>query len=350
MSAAQIQKDCRVALTSEDDILDCVARHFGNSHPRLILGRGDDCAMFQGSKKFCASADLFLEDIHFRRTYFEPGEIGHKALAVNISDLAACGAKPVAFTLCLGLPPDLDMSWLDSFFSRMASLAAQYNMILAGGDLSRCEKLHISITVFGENLDGCEFLRRGGSMPGDSIFVVGPIGLARVGLSELEEIGREAMKKWPESCGAHLCPQPQVGAGLMLARAGNNARPPALMDLSDGILRDLPRLLGQNGELGSHSKRLGADIALSSACLPPEVVEYALEHDLDPALEALTGGEDYALLGSCAPDMVGALSTAIPGFYQIGQVTDMGRIVCNGLDVTDLVGFDHFENGSRTEA
>lgn len=262
------------------------------------------------------SSDLFLEDVHFRRRYFTAEDIGHKALAVNISDLAACGARPLAFTLNLGLPVWVDMAWLESFFKGMAALAGQQRMALAGGDLSRCECLHVSVTVWGEAADPGGFLVRGGSMPGDSLFVVGSLGLARVGLQVLEKYGRAALENWPAACAAHLRPDPQVDAGLMLARAGFNARPPALMDLSDGIIRDLPRLLGLSGELragaesagnasaGPASARtsgLGAAILLPQGLLHPEVLRYAESHGKNPVHEALLGGEDYALLGSCAP-------------------------------------------------
>ena len=89
---------------SEDGILACLGRHFPQTGPSLLLGRGDDCAVLRGGKPLAVSSDLFLEDVHFRRSYFTPEETGYKALAVNVSDLAACGARPAAFTLCLGLP------------------------------------------------------------------------------------------------------------------------------------------------------------------------------------------------------------------------------------------------------
>lgn len=329
---------------SEDAILQCLAKYFDNSHPGLHLCRGDDCAIIKKGSDICVSSDLFLEDVHFRRSYFAAGDVGHKALAANISDLAACGAKPLAFTLCLGLPAWADMDWLDAFFAGMSELAHKHRMALAGGDLSRSQSLHISIAVFGENLEGCGFLRRGGSMPGDILFVIGPIGLARVGLFELEASGREAIAIWPAACSAHLRPEPQVGAGLMLARAGHNSRPPALMDLSDGILRDLPRLLGQNGELGSHSKTLGANLDVPLAMLHGEILAHAAKYGQDPVLEALAGGEDYALLGACAPDMLAALNAAIPGFQPIGEITADGAIICNGKPIPAEAGFDHFEN------
>lgn len=335
-----------LSLTSEDGILACLGRHFPNTHPSLLLGRGDDCAVLRGDRPLCVSSDLFLEDVHFRRAYFTPEELGHKALAVNVSDLAGCGARPLAFTLCLGLPDWADMEWLDAFFRGMAKLAREQRMALAGGDLSRCRNLHVSVTVWGESVQAGQsavFLSRGGSMPGDTLFVVGPLGLARVGLSALESRGRAALEDWPMACAAHLRPEPQVGAGLMLARAGCNARPPALMDLSDGLMRDLPRLLGLSGELGLHGDALGADLVLPQRLLPPELLRYAAQHGKNPVHEALLGGEDYALLGACAPDMLPALHAAIPGFFAIGTVTDGGGLVCNGESLDGLRGFDHFE-------
>ena len=339
---------------SEDSILACLGRHFPQTGPSLLLGRGDDCAVLKGTRPLAVSSDMFLEDVHFRRSYFTPAETGYKALAVNVSDLAACGARPVGFTLCLGLPRWVDTAWLDAFFSGMAGLAAGHNMVLAGGDLSSCERLHISVTVWGEPADPGNFLTRGGSMPGDVLFVVGRLGLARVGLNMLESQGRAAIEDWPAACAAHLHPEPQVDAGLMLARAGFNARPPALMDVSDGVMRDLPRLLGLTGELsaGGASGRgtLGAEILLARGQLHPEVVRHAEIQGKNPVHEALLGGEDYALLGTCAPDMLPPLHAAIPGLTSIGVVTAGGGLVCNNepLDrLASLRGFDHFDNSPQ---
>lgn len=331
-------------LLSEDDILACLGRHFPLQHRALTLGRGDDCAIFKGQTPLAVSSDLFLEDVHFRTSYFEPEEIGHKALAVNVSDLASCGVRPVAFNLCLGLPRWVDMAWLERFFSGMAALAREQNMALCGGDLSRSDTLHISISVFGEPSRAGLLLLRGGSMPGDTIFMVGTPGLARVGLAELEAHGRAACGQWPHACAAHLRPKPQVDAGLMLARAGANARPPALMDVSDGLARDLPRLLGLAGEPGAGrvGKPLGATLILPAGLLHPEVVRWSQEHGRNAVHQALLGGEDYMLLGTCAPDMLPSLHSAIPGLSSIGTITDDGRMFCNNEDMTVLRGFDHF--------
>ncbi|MBQ9405363.1 MAG: thiamine-phosphate kinase [Desulfovibrio sp.] len=332
---------------SEDGILALLDRHFPTTHPALKLGRGDDCAVLAEKGPLAVSSDLFLEDVHFRRSYFRPEDIGYKALAVNISDLAACGARPRGFELCLGLPESITIAWLEAFFSGMAGLARQHAMVLAGGDLSRSPSLHISLTVWGDSAGHEGFLVRGGSMPGDVLFVVGRLGLARVGLHILEERGREALRDWPDACAAHLRPQPQVDAGRMLARAGFNARPPALMDISDGLMQDLPRLLGQTGGLraSGHGVGFGAEIVLARGQLHPEVLRHAAHYGRDPVRETLLGGEDYALLGSCAPDMLPALNAAIPGLFSLGVVTDSGSIVCNNETLDGLRGFDHFAFG-----
>ncbi len=333
-------------LSSEDDILSTLGRYFPLRRSQgVLLGRGDDCALLAPERSMAVSSDLFLEDVHFRRSYATAEEIGHKALACNISDLAACGARPFAFTMNLGLPAGMDAAWVNDFFSGMGALAARYNMTLAGGDLSRSERVLVSITVFGEETGEGGFISRGGSMPGDVIFVVGRLGLARVGLQVMEQEGRTAMLAWPRACKALLAPEPQVDAGLMLARVAMNARPPAAMDVSDGLARDLPRLLGMAGEDGVRAamgRGLGAELLIPAGMLDAEVVNWARGYGRNPVHEALLGGDDYALLGTCAPDMLAALHAAIPGFWEIGTVTDTGQIFCNRECVDNLQGFDHF--------
>lgn len=331
-----------IPLSSEDTILECMSAYFDNSNPRLALGRGDDCAVLKNGRPLCVSSDMFLEDVHFRQAYFTAREVGHKALAVNISDLAACGARPVGFTLCLGLPAWVGMGWLMDFFEGMSHLAKKQKISLIGGDLSRSDKLYIAITVFGENIESCGFLGRGGAMPGDALFIVGRLGLARAGLMELEAHGRYAIKEWPACCQAHLCPIPQTNAGIMLAKAGFNARPPALMDISDGLIRDLPRLLVLDRVLEEHESGLGVDLSFPPDFYHPELLKYADSRGIDPSLFAIQGGEDYALLGACAADMLMPLRAAIPDFYCIGQITVSGRMLYDGHDISDEYGFDHF--------
>lgn len=330
------------SVASEDAVLACLDRHFPPAHPSLLLGRGDDCAVLRPCGPLCLSTDLFLEDVHFRRSYFTPREIGHKALAVNAGDLAACGAAPLAFTLGLGLPPDVDMPYLEELFRGMAELAAALRMGLAGGDLSRADKLCLALTVWGEGGKQAEgaggsWLSRGGAQPGEALFLVGGVGLARIGLEMLEREGRRALRQWPAACAAHLTPRPLTDAGGILARLGRSGvPPPALMDVSDGLARDLPRLLGMPGG------GLGADLVFPRDMLHEEQSRYAGLYGKDPVREAWLGGEDYALLGCCAPGLLPALHSALPALREIGSVTSSGRIRLNGSDVGGEAGFDHF--------
>ena len=328
------------APSSENAVLALVDKYFATAHPSLLLARGDDCAVLRPSGPLCLSTDLFLEDVHFRRAYFTPREIGHKALAVNASDLAACGAKPLAFTLSLGLPPDVGLDMLEGLFAGMSALAERLQMGLAGGDLSRSDKLCLSITAWGEgggrSGEGRHWLSRGGVQPGEAIFLIGAVGLARVGLALLESEGRKAVEEWPAACAAHLMPQPWVEAGQILSLLGQKEDPPALMDVSDGLARDLPRLLGMP------RSGLGAELLIPEAMLHKELARYAHSRGKHPAHEAYLGGEDYALLGACSPRLLSSLHTALPDLWEIGTVTANGNIRLNGALVREDLGFDHF--------
>lgn len=324
-------------LGSEDAILARIASHFPNTGEEVLLGRGDDCAVLRAGSPLCISTDLFMEDVHFRRGYFSPQDIGWKALAVNLSDLAACGARPSGFTVGLSLPPDADMELVDGLCEGMARLAEQASAPLVGGDLSRADRLHLCITVFGR---AAAPLLRGAPLPGDAVFLVGEIGLARTGLQLLEERGRSAIADWPSPCAAHLHPVPRLPEGLILAGLAAEWHPEkpeqsrlGLMDLSDGLARDLPRLLGSSG----------AELRLP----PPHPSIIRLMHErgeTDPEQaarrQALQGGEDYALLGTCPSDRLEEILTALPEARPLGFVTDDDAIRMDGKPVCG--GFDHF--------
>ncbi len=361
---------------SEEHILQVLEKYFPNRHPSLVLGRGDDCSIVRTQGNMCVSTDLFMEDVHFRTSYFSPQDVGHKALAVNISDIAAMGARPTAFSLGLAFPPHTEIAWLEGLFEGMARLAQKHNLVLSGGDLSKANVLTLCITIWGESANTknfgettAPFLTRGGAMPGDILFIVGDIGLARIGLEELEKHGSKAKEQWPAACAAHLCPEPQTEAGLILARSSLQVRPPVLMDVSDGLSRDIPRLLGMSEtQLSStqsssaqllheapntsnanskafhkslHSS-LGAQIVLPTALLHEEVLRHARMHDRCAAEQAWFGGEDYALLGACVPKLLPILHAALPKLRSIGTLTDRGYIELNGETITSCGGFDHF--------
>lgn len=330
-----------MSLHSEAFILELIDTHFPRTGLSLEVGRGDDCAVWRPQGALCVSTDLFMEDVHFRRSYFSPPDIGWKALAVNLSDIAAMGAVPTGFSLGLALPPDADVPLVDGLLSGMAELAhglsglglplLDKGVALTGGDISRAEKLHLCLTVFGEVQDGTA-LCRGQCAPGDAVFMVGRAGLARLGLLALEEFGASAKKEYPEACAAHVRPVPRLKEGLRLsALARQLGGRMGLMDVSDGLMRDLPRLVGENR---------GADIA------PPPIHEewrrYAAAKGWDNARlvnEVLRGGEEYALVGTCEGRHAAQVMVMLPEATLLGKVTNYG-FLCG--DERFSGGFDHF--------
>lgn len=338
--------------TSEQDFLNAIDRHFPARGDGLLLGRGDDCAILdtQGDAlgPLCVSTDLFVEGAHFRRSYFSPADIGHKALAAAASDLAAMGAAPVACALSLVLPEDVDDAFLDEMLASMAALSRRLGLPLAGGDLSRGPALILDLVVFGRPGPAGRLLRRGTLRPGDELVLVGDAGLARAGLLALEESGLAACKRWPAATAAHLRPEPRLADGQLLAGLPGVR---ALMDVSDGLARDIPRLLGQG--MGN-DKNLGADLSINESLLHPEALAFFQSHGQSrgesPVEAAVLGGEDYALLAGLAPSDPSAPSepsalsrvlAAFPAARHIGTVSALPGLRLNGAAFT-RAGFDHF--------
>ncbi|MGE4503900.1 MAG: thiamine-phosphate kinase [Desulfovibrionaceae bacterium] len=330
-------------LRSEQDFLRLIDEHFPDGPAAKLdgveLGRGDDCALVRTGGLVCVSSDLFLDTVHFRRSYFTPGEIGHKALACNLSDIAAMGCVPRFFSLDLLVGGDTDERFWSELLAGMAALAARHRVRLIGGDLSRSPLLGASVHIWGEPAPPGRVLRRGGAQPGDVLAVAGPVGMARAGLLALERSGNAARQAYPACTAAHLMPEPQVAAGLALAALAGVR---GAMDVSDGLARDLPRLLG----LDAHPEGgLGAELTIQSAedggPLHDEACRFATERGLDPAREAFLGGEDYCLLAALAPDAWDAAAESIPGLARIGTVASSPGIILNGKPFLEP-GFDHF--------
>jgi thiamine-monophosphate kinase len=377
-----------VTLSGEQDFLDLIDGVFPNQGSGLVLGRGDDCALLSVPGALCLSTDLFLEDAHFRRAYFAPEDIGYKALAVNVSDVAAMGGIPLGFSLGLAGPPELGRDFYFRLFSGMAELARATGCLLTGGDLSRAPTLTLCLTIWGRAA-GPEFLRRGRVRPGDVIFVhaglaedrveeaahtlarpgeagagganrgvsgpdsaghetaglelAGPelagLGLARAGLGVLEAgLGPDGVfippgPEFAAAVTAHLRPAVRLEAARKLARSGLAH---SLMDVSDGLAVDLPRLLAGTG--------LGADVQIDADQLHPELAAWCAARGLDPAAEAFAGGEDYSLLGSVAGTNWPALRRAVPGLCSIGRASSAPGLRVNG-GPPPSGGFDHFRAG-----
>lgn len=313
-------------LKSENHFLEIVSKAFPNTHKHMLVGRGDDCAVLACPAKLCLSSDLFLEDIHFRLKYFSPEDVGYKALAVNLSDLAAHGARPLGFNLNLIWPEYLDSNFCQRMLHGMADLARQFDIGLTGGDLSFGSNLGLAITIWGQSPE--RILLRGKCRPGDVIFLVGDIGLARCGLMILEH-EPELSEKFPLTTSRHLHPLPLVLEGEILAGIESVK---GLMDVSDGLVSDLPRFLAQDTGI-----EIDPDFPVH-----PEVKEYSQNKNHDPVIFSLTGGEDYALLGGCPPEQWPMIQSRIPSAWKLGTVIPEKGIFLSRKKI-QIKGFDHFE-------
>ncbi|XPV74842.1 MAG: thiamine-phosphate kinase [Desulfovibrio sp.] len=333
-----------MSFSSEEEFLTLIDRHFAQPsssspdpirEPATLYERGDDCSVLAVKEDLCISTDLFVEDIHFRRSYFPPEAIGHKSLAVNISDIAAMGAVPKGFTMCLTFPENVENAYWDKLLQGMGELADLFNIPLVGGDISAGDKLSFSITIWGQRADKGRFIPRKNCADGEVIFTVGKFGLAHGGLHLLE--AKKDTTPYPSLVKAHLYPEPQISAGMTLAKTDGVT---SLMDLSDGLARDLPRLLNLQQK---------ADLNISTDMLHPELIAWAGNNypagDASAIEAAVLGGEDYALLGTCTVEAVETLKHSIADFTPIGTVArrspEESSILLNGKAFSKK-GFDHF--------
>ena len=312
---------------------DLIAKYFTRTVTRAALGVGDDCALFApaAGMQLAVSSDMLVEGRHFLSTV-APDRLGHKALAVNLSDLAACGAKPMAFTLALALPR-VDERFHEGFARGLLALADAHGCELIGGDTTQ-GPLNLCITVFGEVPQGRALLRSG-AQPGDDLYVSGTLGDARLALEVLRgtvaldgdafERVRVAMEQ----------PQPRVALGLALRGLATSA-----IDVSDGLLGDLAHVLRRSS--------VGAEVRVDA--LPRSAVLRGLPLALQREC-TLAGGDDYELVFTAPP----AAATAVRAAAEHAQVavTRIGRIeAAAGLRLVDAQGravangygsFDHFK-------
>ena len=314
---------------------DLIARYFDRPVRRSPLGIGDDCALLQPAPgmQLAVTSDMLVEGRHFLSTV-DPRRLGHKALAVNLSDLAASGARPLAFTLSLALPT-ADAAWLAGFSKGLLALADAHQCELVGGDTTR-GPLCINITAFGEVPAGGALLRSG-ARAGDELWVSGTLGDARLALEAFR--GRIALPQAVfESARARLeQPQPRVALGQALVGIASSA-----IDVSDGLLGDLGHIL----------QRSGVGASVQAACAP-QLLAAAQGLVLDEAIVrelVFAGGDDYELAFTAPAAQRAAVEAAAT---QAGtRVTRIGVIDAEpGLRVLDaqgralaqdFTGFDHF--------
>ncbi|HEX2314910.1 MAG TPA: thiamine-phosphate kinase [Thermomonospora sp.] len=283
--------------------------------PAVALGPGDDAAVVAAPDgRVVATSDLLVEGRHFRRDWSGPYDIGRKAAAQNLADVAAMGARPTALLLGLAVPPDTEVEWALRLADGLREECAPLGASVAGGDVVRAPQVMLAITALGD-LGGAPPLTRSGARPGDVVAVRGRLGFASAGLGLLTE-GADGPA---ELLDAHRRPRPPYEAGPEARRLGATA----LVDVSDGLVQDL-------GHVAAAS---GVRVELDSASLPvPEALgPEGLRH-------VLTGGDDHAFAGTFPA------GTALPPTWTvIGRVTAGGPagVVVDGRPLTSG-GWDHF--------
>jgi thiamine-monophosphate kinase len=327
---------------------DLIARYFKRPPGRAAQGVGDDCALLQTSPgtQLAISSDMLVEGRHFLSTV-DPCKLGHKALAVNLSDLAACGAKPLAFTLALALPLS-DEVWLAQFSKGLFALADTHDCELIGGDTTR-GPLNICITVFGEVpvLSGrSQALLRSDAKVGDDLYVSGTLGDARLAL-EVFRGTRSVPAPVFEAARLRMeQPTPRVALGMALRGIAT-----AAIDISDGLVGDLGHILKQSAVGATVDVDSVLTLVAARAYYTPANGLSGSEISPDQWRDlALAGGDDYELLFTaplCARALVAAAAqTSQTPVTRIGQI-DKGR----GLRLIDGEGyavpnsyssFDHF--------
>ncbi len=316
---------------------DLIRRHFqrlGTALPaNVALGIGDDCALLQPAPghQLAVSTDMLVEGRHFLNGC-DPQALGHKALAVNLSDLAAMGARPLGFTLALALP-EADHAWLAAFAEGLFALADAHACPLVGGDTTR-GPLNICVTVFGELHTG-QALRRGAACAGDDLYLSGRTGEARLALALLQgEAWAGTLHAAPELRQRLDRPTPRLALGQALAGVAR-----AAIDVSDGLAGDLGHILQASG--------LGAEIDLPALPVAPALQALPPAHQWDCLLH---GGDDYELLftadpGSRAAIEAAAQASATP-VTRIGRFTaepGLWAVHANGTrHAVATRGFDHF--------
>jgi len=345
-------------VSGEDDLIDRVVRRLaGGRPPRGGLGVGDDAAVLPAGadqKPFLVTTDLFAEGVHFDRRLAPDVFIGWKALAAAASDIGAMGGIPSACLLSLGVPRGTSGTVVEAVFRSFGEESRAIGAPLVGGDLSRSAKgLILDVVVLGRPA-GKRPVLRSGARAGDGIWVSGPLGASAAGLLSLQKARRRTGRPWRPSLRAaspattailaHLRPRPPLAFGAALGRAGI---PTAMMDLSDGLAIDLPRLC--------LASRAGA--VVSQAGLPVHPAAAASLGRAAALRAALGGGEDYELLFTVPARREGALlrlaARLAPGCRRIGEI----RPASAGLRLLDLLGrrrawpgggWDHFARRARS--
>ena len=308
----------------------------GPKLPEVLEVQGDDCALLQikHGELLALSVDTSVAGRHFP-LQADPWAIGWRCLAIALSDLAAMAARPIGFTLAITLP-EADQDWLSEFSRGMRALADEAACPLIGGDTTR-GPLSMSVQVHGA-VKSQHHWRRSGARAGDKIVLLGPLGLAYLGLRSINENPAKALKRqeWSRAEAAYLLPRPLISEALRLAQGVTIS---AAIDVSHGLLADLQHLLA--------SSAVAAELDLKRLPIQPELIETL---GAEAALKAsLQGGDDYALLMTLAEEDFELARSLCPGLVSIGRCVPGAGIRTLEGKVLDPHGFNHFAEQTLDE-
>lgn len=323
-------------MTGEDALIATLREICATTAPHnLLFGIGDDAAAWRPSRSNVSviTTDALVEDVHFTLEAMSARDIGHRAMAANLSDIAAMGARPVLATIALGVNARSDAAWIGELYAGMADLAKATGCALAGGDTTRAPAITIAVTVVGE-VRPSNLKRRNGARPGDAIAVTGPLGASRAGLGILRDAPLHAFDdRFAGVVQAFRRPQPRLAEGRWL---GASRHVHALMDSSDGLSTDLARLCTASGA-GATIDQVPVDEGARAAA--------ELQGD-DPLAYALDGGEDFELIAAVGPRAFGYLAARFAQrfgrpLHRVGTITAALGIRSAAGDAIVSGGWDH---------
>ncbi|HEX2088505.1 MAG TPA: thiamine-phosphate kinase [Actinomycetota bacterium] len=329
---------------TEDELTGALRTILADDAPGLRVGPGDDGALVDfDSALEILTADLLVEDVHFTLDTTSPRDLGYKSLTVNVSDVAAMGGRPRYGLVSLAIPERIEMPWVIELYGGLRDAAARYGMAVVGGDLSRADETVISVAVTGEVAKN-RAVTRSGARPGDRVVVTGSLGGAAGGLRLVQANPDEVREALGTDVGRSLLqafarPVARVEEGETLAAAGATA----MIDLSDGLAKDLHRLCRES--------EVAARVHLSALPVAGGLTEVEKFLGVDAVELAMEGGEDYELLATLGPEVLPRVVARITERFgtpltEIGEIVDGSGVTAVHADGTEHPlepkGWDHF--------
>ncbi|MFI5733835.1 thiamine-phosphate kinase [Kribbella sp. NPDC051587] len=313
--------------TGEFGLIEALTKGLSTSED-VLVGPGDDAAVVAAPDgRMVITTDLLVEGRHFRQDWSSAYDVGRKAAAQNLSDVAAMGARPTSLVVGFGAPADLPLAWVQELYQGLVDECELVSAAIVGGDTVQSDKIVISVTAFG-SLDGRAPVLRSGARPGDEVAVAGRLGWAEAGYAVLTR-GFRSPRSVVE---AHRRPQPPYGEGPRAALAGASS----MCDVSDGLLADLGHI--------AVASQVVIDLHTKALAVPEPLQAVAAATGVDALKFVLTGGEDHALVGTFEPADVPEGWTVIGSVAEGNEDRPAGTVTVDGAPYAAESGHAHFRS------